>query len=145
MRSITTLCLCLLFIGCGPIVTVPGGKLSGATQPMPSSWAFTDEIEIVQLETRPSDPYSVNIWTVATEDGLYIVAGSGPETAWARNIEADPRVRLRVDDSIYELKAVRSNDDASRDVFLVEARKKYDFDPEQEDLSKAVVYRLESR
>ena len=145
MRSVTMLCSCLLFIGCGPIVTVPGGKLSGATQPMPSSWAFTDEIEIVQLETRPSDPYSVNIWTVATEDVLYIVAGSGPETAWARNIEADPRVRLRVDDSIYELKAVRSNDDASRDVFLVEAKKKYDFDPEQEDLSKAVVYRLESR
>ncbi len=51
-----------LVAGCGPFLLLPGGKLGGATAPAPSDWAFADEVNTAQLETRPEDPYSVNIW-----------------------------------------------------------------------------------
>jgi hypothetical protein len=137
--------LSLLMIGCGPIVMVAGGSLSGEITPVPTDWAFTNEVEVVQLETRPTDPYSVNIWLIEVEGAIYIVAGGGPETTWAQHIEEDPRVRLRVNDALYELRAVESNDATHRDLFLEAAKAKYDFDPDDEDTSKAVLYRLEPR
>ena len=39
---------------------------------MPDGWTFTNEVDTVQLETRPGDPYSVNIWCVAIEGALYV-------------------------------------------------------------------------
>lgn len=145
IKSLLYLCLVMSMVGCGPIVMLPGGELSGDVQPTPSSWAFTDEIETVQLETRPSDPYSVNIWAVAAGDSLYIAAGGGAETTWARHIDADPQVRLRVGNSLFELNAVQANDEATRNVFLIAAKKKYDFEPDEEDASNAVLYRLDPR
>jgi len=83
-------------IGCGgPMVMIPGGQLSGTVQPVPSDWSFSDEFDDVQLETRPSDPYSVNIWGVADGARFYIVSGRGLESAWAKHIDEDPNVRLR--------------------------------------------------
>ena len=137
--------LCILMIGCGPFVMIPGGSLSGDVVPVPTNWAFTEDVETVQLETRPSDPYSVNIWAVEIDDSMYIVAGGGAETTWAQHIQADPRVRLRVGESLYELRAVEANDDASRDLFLVAAKKKYDFEPEGDEVNEAVLYRLDPR
>ena len=51
-----------LFVGCGPFVLLPGGRLDGSPAPTPSNWSSTSEVDTVQLETRPEDPYSVNIW-----------------------------------------------------------------------------------
>ena len=144
-RSSTLLVGFIALVGCGPIVMIPGGALSGDVTSLPDNWAFTDEVETVQLETRPSDPYSVNIWVVAVADKLYVVAGSGMETTWAQHIESDDRVRLRVGDAIYELRATQDNDEASRDAFLAGAKQKYDFDPEGEDTDNAIVYRLGPR
>ena len=138
-------CAALVTLACGPIVMVPGGELSGEVVPAPASWDFTDEVDTVQLETRPSDPYSVNIWALAIADSIYVVAGGGDETTWARHIEADPRVRLRVNDKLYELTAVAANSDADRALFLTAAKKKYDFDSEGENTEKAVLYRLNPR
>ena len=135
----------LLSIACGPIVMLPGGALSGEVEPIPASWAFTNEVETVQLETRPSDPYSVNIWAVEAEGSLYIVAGGGLDSTWAQHIQQDPLVRLRVEDALYELEAVEANDEAHRALFLAAAREKYDFEPEGEDVNKAILYRLDPR
>ena len=51
----------LLFaLACGPLGPLPGGHLSGELEPSPpSNWAFADDQKTVQLETNPSDPYSV--------------------------------------------------------------------------------------
>ena len=38
---------CLLLLGCGPVVMIPGGALSGPVRELPESWAFTDEVETV--------------------------------------------------------------------------------------------------
>ena len=76
----------LVLVGCGPIVMVPGGELSGTTTPVPADWAFSDAVETVQLETRPDDPYSVNVWGVS--DGAF--HPTDPNRAWV--IARDPTV-----------------------------------------------------
>ncbi|MEM7409410.1 MAG: nitroreductase/quinone reductase family protein [Myxococcota bacterium] len=146
MTSVRWLVLPLLLAtACGPLVMIPGGALSGMPQEVPRDWSFTDGVDVVQLETRPDDPYSVNVWTVAANDALYVVAGTGAESAWVQHIEADPRVRLRVGDDLYDLRAVRADDDAEVDAFLEAAMAKYDFEPEEGQREQAVLYRLVAR
>ena len=128
--------------GCGPIVLIPGGELSGEVVAAPHDWKFTDAIDTVQLETRPHDPYSVNVWAVAVGDELFVATG---ETAWAAHLAQDPRVRLRVDGKIYELRATRSDSAADRDAVLAAMRRKYDFEPDPGETSDAAIYRLAPR
>lgn len=129
-----------------PFIMLPGGELTGNLEPVPSDWAFSDATENVQLETRPSDPYSVNIWGVGVGDRFFIASGRGTESAWSQHIAEDPRVRLRIETTIFELRAVPTQDPADREVFLAAAKKKYDgFEPNEEDASKAILYRLEPR
>ncbi len=103
--------LSLLFViatsGCsGPFMLLPGGGLEGAVKPSPSDWSFVGEYETAQLETRPGNPYSVNIAVIVIEGSLYINAGD-TETQWVKNIAANPLVRLRLDDVLYESRAER--------------------------------------
>jgi hypothetical protein len=136
----------LLVAGCGPLVMVPGGELSGTVKPTPSDWSFTDSVETVQLETRPEDPYSVNVWGVAAGNAFYIASGRGESAAWAKHIAADPRVRVRVGNDLYELVAVRTADEAEMNAFLDAAKKKYeDFEPDESQRKEAILFRLEPR
>ena len=101
------LLIAMLALGCGgPFVLLPGGELEGEVVAVPDSWVFTDDIDTIQLETNPAEPYSVNIWVVALGDGLYVHAGAN-RAEWIEHMEADPAVRLRADESIYELSAAR--------------------------------------
>jgi hypothetical protein len=94
-------------IGCnGPFVLLPGGALDGETRPSPADWTFAGDYGTCQLETRPADPYSVNIAFTVLDGRLYINAGD-TETRWVRNITENPRVRLRLDGVLYELRAER--------------------------------------
>jgi hypothetical protein len=139
--------LALVFaLGCDPIVMVPGGELSGTVKPAPGDWSFTDSFQTVQLETRPDDPYSVNVWCVAARDALYIASGRGESAAWAKHIAADPRVRVRAGEDLYELSAVRTTDEAEMNAFIEAAKKKYeDFEPDENQRREAILFRLEPR
>ncbi len=100
----------VVFSSCnGPLPFLSGGKLEGAVQPAPTSWAFAEDFGVIQLETRPADPYSVNIAYTVLEGALYIYAGD-TETEWVKHMNADPRVRFRLGDEIYELNAERVTD-----------------------------------
>lgn len=146
MRTHAPLIALLLALGCGPLVMIPGGALSGAVKPVPGDWSFTDSVETVQLETRPEDPYSVNVWGVAAGGGFYIASGRGESAAWAKHIAADPRVRLRVGEDIYELRAVHTTDEAEINAALEAIQKKYeDFEPDEEQRQQAILFRLEPR
>ena len=134
-----------LTLGCGPLLTLPGGALSGEIRPTPSDWSFTDSVEHVQLETRPEDPYSVNIWGIGVGDVFYVFSAFGPDAEWAQNIAADPRVRLRVEDAIFELSAAATSDDGELDAFLAAAKTKYDFEPDPEETEEWVLFRLTPR
>ncbi|HEX5067087.1 MAG TPA: hypothetical protein VFY49_13290 [Myxococcota bacterium] len=131
--------------GCGrPFVLLPGGALEGKPAAVPASWAFTDAVETVQLETRPADPYSVNIWVIAMDPSLYVHAGAN-RSAWVEHIEADPKVRLRVDDSIYELAAVRVQAQDEFDRFGDAYEKKYGRRPRNGNVGEAYLFRLTAR
>ena len=136
--------LALLSLACGPLVMIPGGALSGEVSPPPDDWSFSDAIDTVQLETNPADPYSVNVWGVAAAGAFYIGAGD-KDSQWARNIRANPNVRLRIEGALYELAAQEVLDDAEREVFLAAAKKKYDFEPEPDQRETSTLFRLGPR
>ena len=148
-RSAASLLLALLLIapiaGCGrPLLLLPGGALDGPTAPTPDSWSFTDSVKTVQLETLPADPYSVNIWVIALGEHLYVHAGANRST-WVENLEADPEVRLRVHDSIYELAATRVDAQEEFDRFSDAYEHKYGRRPRNGNVAEAYLFRLGAR
>lgn len=99
--------LVLAALGCNsPTGLLPGGELEGEARPAPSDWAFAGDYGTIQLETRPEDPYSVNLAFTILKGRLYINAGD-TETQWVKNIASNPRVRLRMDGVLYDLSAER--------------------------------------
>jgi hypothetical protein len=144
IRSLST-AVAALCAGCGgPFLLLPGGALEGSTAPTPENWAFTDAVKTVQLETRPADPYSVNIWVIALDEHLYVHAGAHRAT-WVENLEEDPDVRLRVEDSIYELGAARVAEQGEFDRFSDAYDHKYGRRPRNGDVTEAYLFRLTPR
>jgi hypothetical protein len=96
---------CALATGCGgPFLIFPGGGLSGeVASERVEDWSFVDDA-FVDLETRPDDPYSVELNYVVRDGQLYIDPAEGRR--WLEYIRADPNVRVRFGDRIYPLKAV---------------------------------------
>jgi hypothetical protein len=103
---------------CGPFLLMSGGKLDGTEKPVPASFALPGNRETIQLETRPEDPYSVNVSGAVVDGKLYVSAGD-TLSAWAKNIEANPLVRARIDGDLYDLKARRVTDRAELQAFAV--------------------------
>lgn len=115
MRS---LLVALLVCGCEPFLVFAGGGLDGPVKPTPASFALPGNRATIQLETQPEDPYSVNVSGAVVDGRLYVSAGD-TLSRWARNIEANSRVRARVDGSLYELRARRVVDKAELQAFAV--------------------------
>lgn len=133
---------CLLAAaGCSePFVTIPGGELAGQLLNPPEVWAEVPDT--VQLETRPEDPYSINIWSVGLGPDLYVA--TGPDgTAWTEFIERDPSVRVRLDGGLYQLQArVVDEADARKQVVRAYADK-YDVDPMDGWVAEGMIIRLD--
>ena len=132
------------FLACGPTLVLPGGALGGKTSTPPSDWAWTDEISTIQLETRPEDPYSVNLWAVGIDQKLYVHAGVN-HSAWVENIEGNSAVRVRIDEKIYELAASRVGDQTEFDVFSDAYENKYGLRPRNEQVNEAYLFYLRAR
>lgn len=100
--------LTLLLVGAcnGPLPFMAGGALAGEERAAPAAWSFEEPFGVVQLETRPREPYSVNIAYTLMDGQLYVNAGD-TRTAWVRHIESNPAVRLRAGGLIYPLRAER--------------------------------------
>ena len=112
MKLASVLLVALLALACGdPFVLLPGGRLDGEVRANPGEKPLPDGYGTGQLETNPADPYSVNLVYTVLDGRIYVNAGD-EERAWTKNLEADPRARLRVDDVIYELRAERVTDRA---------------------------------
>ena len=141
--------LALLFVaplaGCGgPFVLLPGGELSGTVTAAPADWSLLAEVGTVQLETAPGDPYSVNIWAIGMGPAVYVHAGANRST-WVEHMEADPRVRMRVGDALYELAAERVTEQPEFDRFAGAYDDKYGRRPRNEDVGEAYLFRLSPR
>jgi hypothetical protein len=144
LDSLLALVLVALAAGCGgPFLVLPGGKLEGTMAAAPDDWSFIHEVNTVQLETRPGDPYSVNIWAVGLGSRVYVHAGANRST-WVEHMAADPSVRLQVEDLIYELEATRVKSQDEFDRFSDAYEKKYGSRPRNEDVAEAYLFRLEA-
>jgi len=133
-----------ILAGCGPLGPVPGDAIDGQSIPAPQGWASSDAADVITLETNPADPYSVNVWGVGVGPFLYIGA-SDPESTWAQNMEQDERVRVRIGNAIYDLKAVRIDDPAIQTVVRQAFIRKYEMDPDEDAFEGAALFQLEPR
>ena len=141
--SITT--LSLVMAACeGPWIFASGGELSGPVTEAPAIWAFEEGYGFAELETRPEDPYSVNIAYVQLDGQLYVYAGN-TRTNWVEHIYDNPLVRIRINETIYPTRAVRVDDAAELNRFASEwtSRSMFQRDPLQFD--EVWLYRLETR
>jgi len=128
----------------GPLPFLSAGELAGDLQPTPAKWAFDDDFGVIQLETRPAEPYSVNLAYTLVDGSLYIHAGD-TRTEWVRHIETDPRVRFRLNESIYELAATRVTDPAEISAFAKAWVSHSAFHRDPESLDEIWLYRLAAR
>jgi len=151
MRTIILLLAALLLAACGPLGPFPGGELSGELEREPvSDWSFLDAHETVQLETRPDDPYSLNIWIARHGGRAYISTSlilgeeNPAERAWVQHVGENPRVRLRVGRTLYELRALRVLDPGEAAAALETLLAKYEVDPGERS-NRAWIFRLDAR
>lgn len=118
----------LALAGCGgPFLVFPGGELAGevVTEPV-DDWSFADDA-FVDLETRPDDPYSVELNYIVRDGKLYIDPAEGRD--WFDHIRENPNLRVRFGKKIYPVKAVLVGEpgelegfDADRYVYRLDSR-----------------------
>ena len=142
--------LSLASLACGPLGPIPGGRLRGDSKPIPNSWSSIADVETFQLETRPADPHSVNIWSGVVDGQLYIatslILGTDvpEERDWVQHVLEDPRVRLRAEGRIFELRALRVTDPAEVERAKGALMQKYEVEAD-EHAAAAWIFRLEAR
>ena len=134
--------LACLLAACEPVFMLPGGALSGTVTAAPDDWSFTNTIDTVQIETRPSDPYSVNIWLISLNEAIYIHAGANRAT-WVEHLESDGTINVRVGEMIYPLHATRVTEQSEFDQFSDAYEQKYDRRPRNENVTEAYLFRLQ--
>ena len=113
----------LASLACGP---VPGGRLSGSVDAPPPDWSGlgTGLDSICEIESRPSDPHSIQLQCYEYDGALYVhshrwaLASWYPFESWASIWLEHPDVRVRFSDSIYELHAERVGEAALRTKLL---------------------------
>lgn len=106
--AIIAIFLMLFLSACStPFLTFPGGRLKGI-ETTAESWKFAREFTLLQLETRPADPYSVYLRVVMRGDQLYIDAAQ--KRKWHDHIRANPSIRVKLGDYIYRAVAVKMTD-----------------------------------
>lgn len=109
--------------GLQPKDTRPGLWLSGTlvTEPV-TDWTFTDNHSeiFVQTNTRYGIAHSITTYCIEFEGNLYLFSayyggGTFPEDrTWNRNVARDPRIRMKIGDSLYDQQLTVENDDRIR-------------------------------
>ena len=127
-----------------PFIVMAGGALTGEVQDATADWTALNSEEIVQLETRPYDPYSVNIWMIGKGPDIYVATGDDA-TRWSANIEDNPDVRLRIRGVVYELEAQLVEDMDEKTAIGMEYVKKYDVDADDNWVQNGQLFRLDRR
>jgi len=143
MRTVLFLMAILSLSACSePLAMIPGGALSGEVSAAPADWSALADIETIQVEFRPSDPYSINIWGVGIGPDLY-VATDADGTRWTDMLAADPSVRVRVGAKLQALRAVAVEDPAERAKVADAYTSKYDLDAGDNWVAAGRIYRFD--
>ncbi len=104
-RVILAMGTTLLALACGgPFLVFPGGELSGeVVLEAVTDWSFASDL-FVDLETRPDDPYSVELNYFVRKGQLYVDPAEG--RTWLEHLRANPDARVRFGNKIYPVTAV---------------------------------------
>ena len=93
----------------GPLGPIPGGAFEGPTDPEKTpDWSHVEKV--IELEIRPSKPWSLSIWAVVVDGELYSPSAFGSHRRWPAVAVEDPRVRVRTNGRIYALMLERVTD-----------------------------------
>jgi hypothetical protein len=128
----------------GPLGPFPGGHLSGRVVSAPvDPWPHAGD-RVLELESDPSDPDSVNVHFVSEGPRLWVGTIIFGSSLWGHRVVADPRVRVRLGDDIYELRAVRVTERSEMEHVAALYREKYTVTPDVAD-DGGIIFRLEPR
>jgi len=132
-----------LFVGCD-YLPFSGGRLDGSDSAFPKDWSSTLEQEIIQLETNPEKPYSVNLWIVNINNTPYVYSGDNYST-WAKNIFEEKRVILKADGKLFNMEASRVLDAEIFEKFAITWEAKYGNRPMNENYEETYLFALSER
>jgi hypothetical protein len=144
MKILLLACLVAASSCNGPFFTFPGGALDGESAATPADWSAMGESGMAQLETNPADPYSVNLVYTIVDGALYVNAGD-TETRWVQNIQSTPTVRLRIDGTLYDLRAERVDNRDTIAAFAKAWTSQSTFRRDPTGLDEVWLYRLVAR
>ena len=132
-----------LFVGCD-YLPFSGGRLDGSSSAPPKDWSSTLEQDIIQLETNPDKPYSVNLWIVNINNTPYVYSGDNYST-WAENIFEEKRVILKADGKLFNMEAHRVLDAEIFEKFAIAWEGKYGNRPMNENYKETYLFALSQR
>jgi hypothetical protein len=143
LRALAAAAALLAAAGCGPL---PGGRLSGNAAPLPADWsaALGGDRALCEIESRPADPHSIQLECFLYDGKLFAqshrwaLARWWPVESWAAIWIAQPDVRVRIDGSLYDLRAIHVTDSAQRESVL----RHRGYDPVPDGIA---VFRFEPR
>jgi len=103
---------CALLAACsGPVGPLAGGRLAGTTAATPvSDWSFAEAYPLMEIEVRPTDPYSVKIHYYVADGELYFEGAPNGWSRWRGFLEDDPRIRVRFGETVHPARAVAVTD-----------------------------------
>ena len=130
--------------GCSENIPFPSGQLQGNLTHTLHDWTEVAEARVVELETNPSDPYSVKLWVIGFNERVYVHARANL-ARWVENILANPDVRLLIGERLFELVVAIVTDQSELDDFAQHYESKYSAKPRNENVKEAYLIILKSR
>ena len=108
----------LRVVGLNPKDRRAGLWLSGdVVTTLANDWSFTNAVQEIQVQTNSWSglPHSITTQCVSVDGKLYIASFhfGGPNATrrlWNRNVNRDPRIRVKVGDKLYERKVIPLTD-----------------------------------
>ena len=97
-----TCMLSLLFVLSCQLNPLAGGEMSGPERSV-DTFDFASQFALLRLETRPNNPYAVNLRVTVIEGELYVDSATGRR--WGKFLADDPNVRIRLGKTIYPARA----------------------------------------
>ena len=110
-------------------------------------WSFSDEHLLLQIESRPENPYSVNITFLTHQGQLYVVCVYAEESRWGRYLQETPEARLKIDGRIYPGRVTLVEDPVLIDEMIDPYAAKYPSlfeDSTQEEVERFWYFRVDS-
>ena len=70
-----------------------------------AGWQEEDFAYVTTTGRRTGKPHQIEIWFGAEGDTVYLLSGGGDRSDWLRNLQANPKVSVRVGDREWEARA----------------------------------------